>query len=502
MPDGSRGESFLPSRLLQDSEVNYLRYGLRLDAPEVLQKRALQRLCESYEAGRRIASPSEVRQLIHSHLGSKNVLVRRWAIKALALIGHNDDFQRIVDRLKVESDVEAQSWGVTGLVKNARGRKLNEICRIAGLPNTSAFALAARLYAPTSWIAANVETPRISLTDDELTLKWAVFLIGYNKAPEDLFDPRFSNELFLGQLNAHGASDISEYSIWALWKRPEFGGAYSKIPLSAASNHPESVRKWLYRLATKSPVQVGLDPDRLAELRQDDSDRAREGLALGIADLDPQRFGFEVLEWYTVESNAQVRENLVASMASISDRNTDYEDIVETHFGLEQADSPMRSRLLAASEGTPLYNKLRRVDVESSRDRQGLLDYGSRLINVEGDLIVTAPTLSIGGNLNAQNVAVGDMINSANAAVQQLERSDAGTAHALQQVLGMLTASKSAQRGDEVAAAVQEVAKAPTPANKATLVDKIKAYASGASAAGTLIEGVEHLIHAVQQAAS
>ena len=488
--------------MLQDSEVNYLRYGLRLDAPEVLQKRALQSLCESYEAGRRISSPSEVRQLIHSHLGSKNVLVRRWAIKALALIGHSDDFQRIVDRLRVESDVEAQSWGVTGLVKNARGRKLNEICRIAGLPNTSAFALAARLYAPTSWIAANVETPRIALTDDELTLKWAVFLIGYNKAPEDLFHPRFSNELFLGQLSAHGASDISEYSIWALWKRPEFSAVYSKIPLSAAFNQPESVRKWLYRLATKSPIQAGLDPDLLAELRQDDSERAREGLALGVADLDPNKFGSEILEWYTTESNAQVRESLVAAMASINDRNIDYEDMVENHFGREQADSPVRSRLLAASEGTPLYNKLRRVEVQSIRDRQGLLEYGSRLINVEGDLIVTGPTLNVGGNLSAQNVAVGDMINSANAAVQQLERSDAGAAHALQQVLGMLTASKSTQGRDEVAAAVQEVAKAPTPANKATLVEKIKVFASGAAASGTLIEGVEHLVHAVQQVAS
>lgn len=488
-------------RFLRDSQVSYLRYGLRLEAPVTLQKRALQMLCESYDAGRRISNPSEVRQLIHSHLGSMDVLVRRWAIKALALIGHRDDFQRIVDRLKVESDVEVQTWGVAGLVKNARGRELKEICHIAGLPNTSAFALAARLYAPTSWIAANVEMPRISLDHDELTLKWAIFLIGYEKAPEDLFHPRFSNELFLGELNAHDACDISEYSIWALWARPNFGSAHAKVPLSAAANHPESVRKWLYRLATKSPGQAGLNPDRLLELRQDDADRAREGLALGVADLDPEIFGSEVLEWYTVESAVQVRESLVVSMASLSEQSTDYADIVETHFGREQADSPVRSRLLAASEGTPLYANLRRIEIASRRDRQGFLEYGTGQIIVEGDYIVISPTLNVGGNLNAQNVALGDMVDSANAAVQQLKHSDAGTASSLQQVLAMLAASNSVQGRDEVVAAVEKVAQAPTPATKATLVEKIKAYASSASATGTLIEGVEHLIHAVQHVA-
>ncbi len=495
MPDGSGGAG----RILRDSELNYLRYGLQLEAPASLQKRALQRLCEFYDARRLISNPSEVRQLIHSHLGSKDVLVRRWAIKALALIGHYDDFQRIVDRLRVESDVEAQTWGVTGLVKNARGRKLNDICHIAGLPNTSAFALAARLYAPASWIAANVEMPRISLNDDQLTLKWAIFLIGYGKAPQDLFHPRFSNELFLGELNAHDASDISEYSIWALWERPDFGAAHATVPLSDARNHPESVRKWLYRLATKSPDQAGLDPDRLSDLRQDEADRAKEGLALGVADLDPKIFGSEVLEWYTVESNAQVRENLVASMALISNRSTDYADVVKTHFGQEQADSPVRSRLLAASEGMPLYANLRSVEIKSSRDRQGLLDYGSQRLIVKGNVIVT-PTLNIGGNLNAQNVAMGDMVNSANAAVQQLESSDAGTAQALQKVLEMLAASKLVPGRDEVAAAVEKVAQAPTQANKATLVDRIKTYASSAVAAGTLIDGIEQLVHAVQHA--
>ena len=326
-------------RFLRDSELNYLRYGLRLDASPELQKRTLQRLCEWYEGHRRLQDPNEFRQLIHSHMAACDVLVRRWAIKALALIGHPDDFQRIIDRLKAEPDAEARSWGVTGLVRNARDRSLDELCAMSGLPKTSALALAARLYAPNRWISRNTEPVGISLNGDDLTLKWATFLIGYDRAPEHLFDPRHSNEVFLGELNAHHAADISEYSIWALWARPGFGVAHSKVPLLDANKHPESVRKWLYRLATQSPHQVGLDPDRLLDLRLDHSAKAREGLATGVADLDPSEFGFQVLDWYTVEANQQVRENLLASMATRSAESADYSDVVERRFAQEQADS-------------------------------------------------------------------------------------------------------------------------------------------------------------------
>jgi hypothetical protein len=172
MHDGSG----IARRLLRESELDHLRYGLRLDATEEVQKRTLQTLCGYYEAGRRIADPGNVRQMIHSHMGSPNVLVRRYAIKALALIGHPDDFQRIVDRLRIEDDALAQTWGVTGLVKHARERGLKELCAIAGLQKSSAIMLAARLYAPRSWLAANAEPISISLNDDELTLKWATFL--------------------------------------------------------------------------------------------------------------------------------------------------------------------------------------------------------------------------------------------------------------------------------------------------------------------------------------
>ena len=480
---------------LGEGETFFLNRGLRLEVGYSTQKRTLQRLCEWYEQGRLLADAMSVRQLIHSLMASEDVLVRRWSMKALALIGHADDFQRIVARLKVEEDSEAQTWGITALVKNAQGRDLRELRDLADLPDDAAITLAARLYAPDSWVARNTEQPIISLMNAELTLKWATFLIGYDRAPVDLFHPRFSNELFLGELNLHDADDISEYSVWALWERRDFGVGFSRIPLDAVGGRPESVRKWVYRLAAKSPSQAGLDPDALSVLRQDGSPRAREGLALGVAELSPLLFARRVLEWVSIEGDPQVQENLLASMAARGE-HPDYAEAVRQRFAAAPVDGPLRRRLLAASEGSPLYGDLRRVHIAAAFERQGLLEYDKPLV-VMGDIRVNSPSFQIGGSINAQNFVVGEMINSANGAVQQLERSDAGTAEALKQVLAML-AQSNVEGVEPVAAAVEAVAQAPTVENKRTLLDRLKDYGAKAAAIGTVVGGLDKAVEAVQ----
>lgn len=489
-----------PNRFLRDPEVNYINFGLRLDVMHAAQKRTLQRLCEWYEKGRRLQDATYTRQLIHSLLGSEDTLVRRWAIKALSLIGHRDDFRRIVDRLRVEDDEEAKTWGVSGLVRNAQELGLKQICEMAGLENSAAISLAARLYAPSSWLAHHADEPRISPDDDDLTLKWAIFLIGYGKAPVDLFHPKHSNELFLGQLNAHPTAEISEYSIWALWERPDFGAVYSKVPLVDAAKHPESVRKWLYRLATKSPTDVGLDPDAFADLRRDAQAKAREGLAQGVADLRPADFDHEVTEWYSVEDDLNVREHLLVSMASRNTESDIYSEAVRAQFAKEAPDSAMRRRLLAASIGSPLYQGLRALDVNAEKARQGLLEYEPQIhtqINVLGDINM-GNTFKAGGNINAQNLAGGDMIGSANAAVQHLEQSDAATAQVLMQVLAMVQSAKTVPGGSEVADAVKRVAEAPTVENKKSLLERVKGFATAAAAAGSILTHGDKVLAAVQ----
>ena len=90
------------------------------------------------------------------------------------------------------------------------------------------------------------------------------------------------------------------------------------------------------------------------------------------------------------------------------------------------------------------------------------------------------------------------MYDSANAAVQQLERSDQGAAETLQQVLAMLAASNVQSGRNELVAAVDTVAKSPSPENKKGLVQRIKDFGAAASAAGAAVVGIDKLVDAAQ----
>ena len=78
------------ARYASEADADLLRYELS-SGNNRIAKRGLQRLCELYEARKRLRDPSIHRRLIHSHLTSDQVLLRRWSFKALGLIGNVDD---------------------------------------------------------------------------------------------------------------------------------------------------------------------------------------------------------------------------------------------------------------------------------------------------------------------------------------------------------------------------------------------------------------------------
>lgn len=490
-----------PARYIGEAQANYLRYELRLSNETKRIKRALQDVCEAYEAGKRFADPADHRQLIHSFLGSADVLLRRWALKALALIGSPDDTARIVDRLRVEDDLEAQTWGTAGLLKSAGDRGLKEICAEAKLQNSKALVLASRLYAPTGWISKHADDIRVSLNDDDLTLKWAIFLAGYGRAPEELFDPRHANEVFLGELNQHDSAQISEYSVWALCEREEFGVSQLRIPLSEFGKRPENVRKWLYKLVAKAPAEAGLEPEAFSSLwRPEGSVSAREGLASSAAKLG-QPFAEAVLEWYDAEADVGVRENLLASMAANPEHHAHYQEAVADAFRRAEPDSRLRSRLLAASSGAtnhPLYSTLKKEDLLAKREA------GPQALFVDpiftGDMVMSnGNSLIVKGDLTAQAVAAGNMVHSANHAVQNLTSDRSADKEVLSEVLRFVERLDPQSPGRaEVEAAIVDVAAEPSAKNKRTLLSRLQGLDKGLIAATAVAAHLPKLIDAVQ----
>ena len=199
--------------ILSEEDELLIRFMLQLQGCPREVKAGLQRLCNFYEAGRRLSDAHEIRVHVCYLLWSEDVLVRRWAYKALALIGDVSNVDVLIARSKQESDRENQTWAMAAIIGLLRGKSVKEICDEKGLDFSESLLLAARLYAPPAWLRyAPCPTVRVHKAD-ELTLKWACLLSGYDKAPENLFEPAHDNRVLLRELNGSHAREVSEYSI-------------------------------------------------------------------------------------------------------------------------------------------------------------------------------------------------------------------------------------------------------------------------------------------------
>lgn len=471
------------ARYASEADADLLRYELS-SGNNRIAKRGLQRLCELYEARKRLRDPSIHRRLIHSHLTSDQVLLRRWSFKALGLIGNVDDVYRIVAQLKVEGDHETCSWGVAALIRTAGDDDLGIICRNAGQSLDKSLTLAARLYAPESWIGRNWRPVTVSLHDDDLALKWAVFLVGYGKAAADMFHPAHGNGVFLGELNRHGNAEVCEYSAWGLWQRADLGATHATVPLDAIAACPTNARKWLYRLYMRSPDEHGLDADAFGALRKAEVTGAREGLALGVADLTTNVYDDAVLDWFEEEKDPAVTETLLMGMAKHGARNPDFSCQVRASFKRMAPESAGRARLLAAAGGTSLFSELKALEHLQTAGVQGeLLQHGITINNYGNQ------TLSSGiqaGTINAQNVAGNDVSVENNQANQQFAPDPSAQAELIGRIIEFArSGALPPGPAHEVIERAEAAAAAPTPERRTALLDTLKGVAEGVAAAGS-----------------
>lgn len=467
-------------------------------------KRGLQRLCGHLEKGRRFAESQNLRQLAVGLLWDENVYVRMYAFKALGLFRQPEDSNAIVGRLKIEQDFETQTWGMAALIGVAGDRDIDQVFRESGLDNSLPLLLAGQLYANPKWTRDNYRPLLVPENSDRITMKWAVLLVAYGKAPPNLFSPRHDNRLLLGELNTHDIDEVAEHSTWALFEHPDYGPADYKVDLHNVPRLPPNVKKWAFRLLMSDPTGSGIDCDALAQLRRDPDVAAREGLALGLDAFGDEGADQVILEWYEAERDDAVKDILLEHMAS-APVNADYSEAVLKAFEIGGPGTPLRKRLLAAGDGKPIGAQMkRRLALEA------ITDAGMTRELLGGDFIMGNQIKATGnmsgnfagGDMTAQTIAGGNMINSANAAVQTLSQERAAQKELLESILSVLKEGAGFPEGgsEAVAAAVEEIAKDPSPKNKMGLFGALKALASGAGMATSLVENIGGLADAVQAA--
>lgn len=502
----------MSTRWIAREEVHRLEFELRGNNTPVGVKRALQDLCVHLENGRKLPDPTSVRVSIHSHMWGQNVPVRRWALKALALLNHPEDVHRIVALLKEEKDAKARSWGIAGLVRQAKDKGIEQVCREAGLQRDTALVLASRLYAPSSWLESQAKPEAISIDDDALVLEWATFLIGYDRAPPHLFNPRHENQVFLGELNGHDDDEIVEYSVWALCERPDLGFANLRMKIGDFDRKPPNVRKWLYRVISKDPYASGLTPDMIEQFSRDNDVSAREGLAIGLTGaMFGPAYDDAIVDWYAIERDEGVREMLVAGMAGRSAPSDAMKELISERFMAAPAGERLQRKLLAAAEGAPMYGILKRFEIEQAREaqdnvlkRQGLLEFDRpatiiNLNNIAGNADFTmGNTIKARGDINAQNVVGGDMIASANAAVQSISTTKTNDREVLEAVIAFVTKHPlDAQSKELVLKTVEQAAKDPSPENKSGVLKALKSVGGAVATVGAAAGGYAELIDLV-----
>lgn len=478
---------------------------LQLEPPSPLQetKAALQRLCALYEAGWTLREPAAVRLLVRGLLWAPSpTIIRRWAYKAIGLVGVREDAAQLYFVLKNETDPENQTWAMYAIRRLSKGRAVQEICEEAGVELTPPLVMAGQLFR--SGIADDDLPAGFAIdidVDNSLTLLWACLLEGYGRAPIKLFKSGASNLASVQQLQKHETPTVSEYAIWSLWNNPRYGIDDLSVPMADIQTRAPGARRWINRLITKASTLTDEHVELIQDLILDEDDGARDGLAIGLRSSFNIGLPAVVIEWYGREHSEVVRRGLLEHMASYSEFNAAYLEYALEGFRMS-TNKNFRQRLISASEGLKLYGLMRQVEAEENINRSSI-----DLFNLNGTIpakILGVQQVNNTFNFNApvsgQNQVFGTASGNAFNAVQNMTESQAGQKELLTELLKALENDTSigAEQKAETQAAITAVATAPSPENKAALMDKLTGVATTVGKLAGAAAPVLKLIEAAQ----
>jgi len=295
--------------------------------------------------------------------------VRRWAFKALTLLGRStstDLVGALYSRLTTQADFENRAWAISSIGSFETHANVRAICGKAGIDYLKEYELAVKLFAegrtnPISTAFVNIDR------DTAEVLLWTSLLEGYEKAPQNIAHYKHENHVLITQLNSHPDAKVAEYSIWSLWHHPLRSPDDLAVPRQAYLNQAPPIRRWIYRLQTKEPEALVADSDFFKTMFRDPSDDAREGLALGLRTAHVTCGTEDFLEWHAMEEAPQIKDLILEHMARNSDGRPAFSSLVSTAYQENSRDSSFRNRMKSASSGTELLNDLWRIDVEEER---------------------------------------------------------------------------------------------------------------------------------------
>jgi hypothetical protein len=264
-----------------------------------------------------------------------------------------------------------------------------------------------------------------------------------------------------------------------------------KIPLSDFDSSPPEVRKWVLRLLFSDEKNLAKNLEMVQRAGQDESEEVRYEAAIELRSIYVADLGSYTKDWYFSEPLTTVQDALIEHMAAQAYKSDEYMELITRIYEGEQPGSQRRIRLEAASAGTACYGELRRIAVAAEMTSLFPDQLRARENHVTNNV-------NFGDNNNFGAVSVGgDVTAGAVHAVGLVQ--DQNVRETLESVLSLINGldldqDKRAQ-GEEL---VREAAVAPSRSRWQKLIEYVKGIGNTASAAGTLVGGVDGLIEKLQ----
>ncbi len=294
-------------------------------------------------------------------------------------------------------------------------------------------------------------------------LKLALIVVGLNRSPENLLNPRHSDAEMVRALGRHHDPLVSQYSVWAITENDTLRLRHLGIDLQDIESHPENVRGWLFQLLAIEATASQPYWEYISLGMGDPSVEARKGLAVGLRNTFVDVLEPLVMEWVTNESDPEVRQHIMDHIIRQALHSRRYHLYAVEIFDGEPADSPLRNSMEASAVQLPIYTAFRQIGAGA----QGLFG-GMTMVDKQYNI----------GNVNAGAVGF-DGSTAVNRAVTNIQVLSQQQVQTIQSELAKLeaavhdTAGLPEEKKREALSYISEAKEDPSPSKVGKVVEFI-----------------------------
>lgn len=413
----------IAKRNLYPNQTAYIRIGI--ESPDLRRaQKALQNLCKLSRQGLYVSTLDRgaLELVILGVLSrtSSDEPLRRWALNALAVVGRSESsLQSVLEAIeKFQDEPQVVSAAIAAAYKLSK-RANSLITRLdildPKLVMLSAMQAGAQPISTQPPLTIDIDK------DGEVLRKLSLVNIGLGKAPENLFDPRYSNRQIVRVLSRDGEPMVSQYAVWAISESDLLGVSDLGISPNRIDDQPLNVQAYIHRMFGEKGAQHALQHEILAIGLQSEHRKIKLETAIGISDHYHDGLDALVTTAFIDEFDEDVSQQLLDHIVRHADQSTAYHDLALQQYEFAQKDDKLRLRMQAAGIEKEILKDFREIDAET---QLGFLKGSLLEKNVTNNYNNTHNTWNNNGPVQGNVAQGGDAMNTGTINSQSVENKE------------------------------------------------------------------------------